>query len=179
MKKGYIILLLLAMLTACQHGNKNETEDAMPYDSIYVIADLQWHKQYYPLLDRQVFSVDLLTEGLAFDSAYHITGTGLNLYFSDIFLSMTDSVLQEGIYCMDTTTQVRTFLPYKDFEGGNITGCYMLDIQESQIQRIIGFTAGELQLEYISEKDICLDILLYTTDSTRYHATYQGPANYR
>jgi hypothetical protein len=63
------------------------------------------------------------------------------------------------------------------FEG-NITGCYMLDIQEDQIKRIIGFSAGQFEIRSLGE-DIRMDILLYLTDSTRYRATYQGPALYR
>lgn len=179
MKKEYILLLLLILVTGCRYQpNIPDVDNIVQYDSIFVIADMQWHKQYYPLLDRQVFSIDLLSEGLDFDSAHHIMGTGLNLYFSDIFMSMTDSALREGTYRMDTTTAAQTFLPYQYFEGGNITGCYMLDIEESQIRRIIGFTAGEFTLTSLGE-DIRMDILLYTEDSTRYHAIYQGPAHYR
>lgn len=181
MKIFHIILPLLVLLSACdpfrntppQDENKALTE----YDSIYVIADIQWHKQYYPTLDKQVFSIDLLTEGLAYDSAYHITGTGQNLYFSDVFLPLKDSILQDGTYRMDSIAGSNTFLPYMDFDG-NITGCYMLDIQESQIKRIIGFTAGEFEIRSLGE-DIRMDILLYLADSTRYRATYQGPALYR
>ena len=179
MKKEYILLLLLILVSACRHqSNRPAVGNIVQYDSIYVIADMQWHKQYYPLLDRQVFSIDLLSEGLDFDSAHHIMGTGLNLYFSDIFMSMTDNELQEGLYRMDTTTAAQTFLPYQYFEGGNITGCYMLDIEESKIQHIIGFTAGDFTLTSLGE-DIRMDISLYTEDSTRYHAIYQGPAHYR
>ena len=93
-------------------------------------------------------------------------------------MSMTDSALREGTYRMDTTTEVQTFLPYQYFEGGNITGCYMLDIEESKVRRIIGFIAGEFTLTSLGE-DIRMDISLYTEDSTRYHAIYQGPAHYR
>lgn len=182
MKIFHIILPILILFSACDPFSKNPPSpngggELIGYDSIYVIADIQWHKQYYPKLDKQVFSIDLLTEGLAYDSAYHITGTGTNLYFSDIFLPLTDTLLQEGIYQMDSTAEARTFLPYMHFEG-NITGCYMLDIQESQVKRIIGFTAGEFEISYLGE-DIRMDLLLYLTDSTRYRATYQGPASYR
>lgn len=172
------ILPLFVILTACQTTRKPQIENIVLYDSVYVVADMQWHKQYYPLLERQVFSIDLLSEGLTFDSAHHITGTGLNLYFSDIFTSMNDSWLQDGVYRMDTTAEVNTFLPYQQFEGGNITGCYLLDIQESKIQRIIGFTAGAFEISLLGE-DIRMDISLYTADSTLYRATYQGPADYR
>ena len=63
MKHGYIILLLLVVLGACNpHNTGNVPDKALTdYDSVYVIADIQWHKQYYPLLDKQVFSIDLLS----------------------------------------------------------------------------------------------------------------------
>ena len=60
---------------------------------------------------------------------------------------------------------------------GKSTGSYLLDIQNNNLKRIIGFTTGEMQVEYIGE-DILLDVTLYTADSTRYHAIYQGPASY-
>ena len=50
--------------------------------------------------------------------------------------------------------------------------------QHGKIQRIIGFTAGEFTLTSLGE-DIRMDISLYTEDSTRYHAIYQGSAHYR
>lgn len=170
------IFPLMAVLTACRPTPRPD-DITMPYDSVYVIADIQWHKQYYPLLDKQVFSMDLLTDGLAFDSTNRIVGTGMNLYFSDIFLPLTDTILQEGVYHMDSTAEAFTFLPYMHFEG-NITGSYMLDIQQSQLKHIIGFTAGEFKLTSLGE-DIRMDISLYTADSTHYRATYQGPALYR
>lgn len=181
MKLLPIILSVLFVLSACDPYNNGTITDGTnaltEYDSVYSTLDLQWHKQYYPLLDKQVFSIDLLTEGLAFDSAHHIVGTGLNLYFSDIFLPLDKTQLQDGIYHMDSTASANTFLPYKYFEG-NVTGCYFLDIQESKINKIIGFSAGEFEIVSIGN-DIRLDISLYLVDSTCYHATYQGPAIYQ
>lgn len=178
MKRVKYIFPILILFASCNHNN-NKDEPAFDklmneYDSTYVIADIQRHDQFYPLLKRQVFSLDLLSNGLSFDSTNHIVGTGCNLYISDIFLPLSDTCLQIGTYQMDTTATDYTFLPYMNFEG-EITGCYLLDIQANKIQRIIGFTAGQMQLKYIGENDIHIDILLYTADSTRYHATYQGP----
>lgn len=180
MKAFKVILPIMILLCACDPTHTNSsinTDINMYYDSVFTFADIQWHKQYYPLLDRQVFSIDLLTEGLAFDSAYQITGTGINLYFSDIFLPITDNTLQDGVYHIDSTANAFTCLPYKYFEG-NITGCYLLDIQEDKIQRIIGFTTGKLEIT-TSEDNIHLNVSLYTPDSTHYRATYDGPAMYR
>ena len=55
----------------------------------------------------------------------------------------------------------------------------MLNIQEGNIERIIGFTAGEFEIIAMGDDDIRMDISLYTADSTHYHATYQGPSLYQ
>lgn len=175
-----IWLLVLVAFCACDPTPNNPTPDTginAYYDSVFTIVDIQWHEQYYPLLERQVYSIDLLTDGLCFDSSYHITGSGLNLYFSDIFLPLDERELIDGTYHMDTTAAAYTFLPYMYFEG-EITGCYMLDIHEDAIRRIIGFTAGAFELSSTGD-NIQLNISLYTADSTRYRACYSGPAMYR
>ena len=82
-----------------------------------------------------------------------------------------------GHYEMDSVATEMTFLRGMNFEG-NITGTYLLHINENQIQKTVLFTGGGMDIEYL-ENDILLDILLYTADSTLYHATYQGPATYR
>lgn len=181
MKATKYLLPFLVLLVACDPSSHRDepTADKMmtEYDSVYTIVDVQWHKQYFPLLERQVFSLDLLSEGLVFDSTNLIVGTGCNLCISDIFLPITDTRLQAGTYFMDTTAADYTFLPYMYFEGPT-SGCYLLDIKDSQLQRIIGFTAGEMRLEYIDDENIRIDFLLYTADSTRYHAIYEGPVIY-
>jgi len=174
------ILPLFVLLAACdplKHKEEPQTNGNLSYyDSVYVTADVQWHKNYYPNLDCEVFSIDLLSEGLSFDSTYHIQGSGLNLYISDIFLPDSTTTLQDGIYRMDTTAEAFTFLPYMYFEG-NITGTYLLEVDNSSIKRHVGFISGEMTVENIGE-EILLDIIL--SDSTsHYHATYQGPILYR
>lgn len=172
------ILLFLAACNPTHNGDEPQPDSGMSaYDSIYYSADIQHHGNYYPGLDCEVFSIDLLSDGLAFDSSYHIHGSGLNLYLSDIFLPDGVSTLQDGIYHMDTTAQPFTFLPYMHFEG-NVTGCYLLDIKEDNIQTIIGFTAGEMTVTTVGE-EMVLDFVLYVDSTSRYHATYHGQALYR
>ena len=82
-----------------------------------------------------------------------------------------------GHYEMDSVAKEMTFLRGMNFEG-NITGTYLLHINENQIQKIVLFTGGSMDIAYL-EDDIRLKFSLYTADSTWYHATYQGPATYR
>lgn len=178
MKRINYLLILLLLITSCRpnSGNRPEVENVLSmYDSVYVVADIQYHQHYYPNLDCEVYSIDLLSDGLSFDSAYQIVGSGMNLYISDVFLPDSCTTLQEGVYQMDTTAQPYTFLPYMHFEG-SVTGCYMLDIRESQMNRIIGFSDGRMEIRWLDNDDIQMDILLYLPDSSRYHASYQGPA---
>lgn len=178
MRTYILILPLLVLLYACHPSSSDDPtiNDALiGYDSIYPTADIQWHGKYYPLLDRHVVSIDLFGQGLSLDSANHIVGTGYNLYLSDVFLPSTDTCLQAGVYHMANTSEAYTFLPYKDFEG-NVTGSYLLEIQNNKINRIIGFTSGEMHVTYLSEEDVRLDMMLYTADSTHYRAIYQGHA---
>ena len=174
MKQLYTyILCVLLVGVACQPINNPQHNTHTTYDSVFTSADIQWHKQYYPTLNQQVFSIDLLSSGLSFDSAYHISGTGTNLFLSDIFLPISDSTLQEGTYRIDTTAASYTLLPYTNFEG-QFTGCYMLYIQNDALTKYIGFTAGEMQVAY-QDPDVQINFTLYTADSTCYHATYIGP----
>lgn len=177
----YILSLCILLVSCVSNHHRNDptiSGNMTQYDSIYITADIRWHKQYYPLLDRQVFSIDLITDGLIFDSVWNIQGTGQNLYVSDIFLPLTDTLLQEGVYQLDSIPSAFTILPYKDFEGGRPTGCYMIDIANNSINKIFGFVTGSMLVEYLNATDIRLEFSLYTTDSVHYRAVYQGPFEY-
>jgi hypothetical protein len=161
----------------CNSQNGQQPSNPQPIiktDTIYITADFRSHNDYYNT-GHQVYAIDLLSEGLEYDSVYHIHGTGCNLFLSDIF-TLADSI-PAGYYTMDSVAKDMTFLRGMNFEG-NITGTYLLQIYEDKIQKIILFTSGSMEVKYI-EGDILLDFSLYTVDSTYYHATYQGPAMYR
>jgi hypothetical protein len=144
-------------------------------DSVYTTADFRSYGDYYNA-NLQVFAIDLLSEGLAYDSTFHISGSGCNLFLSDIFTTC-DSI-PAGHYEMDSVAQEMTFLRGMDFEG-NITGTYLLHINEDKIQQIVLFHGGSMDVAYTEEGSVHLDFSLYTTDSTYYHAQYTGPAHYR
>ncbi len=165
MKKLYYIILML-LVVGCVPRNRPSNPTGLQVDSVYTFAKVQWHGDYYNS-GMQVFSIDLLSEGLSFDSTQKIVGTGYNLYFSDLFLASSDSLLQEGVYRMDTTAGAFTFLPYMYFEG-NITGCYLLEIEDSRVKRIIPFVSGEV--EVLDAEQMHMDIRLYTEDKKYYHA---------
>lgn len=172
----YLFLLLLCV--ACNPNNNQHNPPSNPNtikeDSLFSTADFRKHGDYYNT-GHQVFAIDLLSDGLTYDSTYHIYGSGCNLFLSDIF-TLTDS-LPSGHYTMDSVAKDMTFLRGMYFES-NITGTYLLLINQDQIQRIVLFTSGSMDIEYI-EDEISIDFSLYTADSSLYHATYQGPVMYR
>jgi hypothetical protein len=170
--KHYIYIVLFLFLVGCNPYNRPTHPSSPPTlkaDSVYTTADFRQHGDYYNT-GHQVFAIDLLSEGLEYDSAFHISGSGCNLFLSDIFVR-TDSLVA-GHYEMDSVAKDKTFLRGMDFDG-NITGTYLLHISEDKIKQIILFTSGSMDITL--EKDsIKLDFELYTTDSTLYRATYKG-----
>jgi hypothetical protein len=174
--KHFIHILILVLLVSCDPPNPPTPHTpTLKMDSIYTTADFRSYGDYYNT-GLEVFAVDLLSEGLIYDSTFHISGSGCNLYLSDIFVH-GDS-LPAGHYQMDSVAREMTFLRGMDFEG-NITGTYLLQISKDQIQKIILFHGGSMDVAYTEEGSVHLDFSLYTTDSTCYHAQYTGPAHYR
>lgn len=171
----YIAIIVLAV--ACKPNNGPTQPNNLEIDSIYTLADFRKYGDYYNS-NHQVYAIDMLSDGLTYDSAFHISGSGCNLFLSDIFTSK-DSVtrIPAGEYHMDSTAKDNTFLRGMEFEGG-VTGTYLLVIKEDNIQRITLFTGGKMKVDYQND-DILLDFQLYTEDSTLYHATYKGAAMYR
>jgi hypothetical protein len=173
--KNVIYLLLLLLVASCNPiNNPNTPTKPVIADSVFVCADFRKYGDYYKT-GHQVYAIDLLSQGLEYDSLFHIQGSGYNLFLSDIFT--TSKSLPAGHYQMDSVAKDMTFLRGMDFEG-SITGTYLLQISENKIQRITLFTGGSMDVAYL-EDEILLDFKLYTADSTLYHATYQGPAMYR
>lgn len=176
MRHIIIIFVSLALLASCVSPNPpTPPTPTLKMDSIYTTADFRGYGDYYNT-GLEVFAVDLLSEGLIYDSTFHISGSGCNLYLSDIFVH-GDS-LPAGHYQMDSVAREMTFLRGMDFEG-NITGTYLLHINEDKIQQIVLFHGGSMDVAYTEEGSVHLDFSLYTTDSTYYHAQYTGPAHYR
>ena len=173
--RNVIYLLLLLLVASCNPiNNPNTPTKPVIADSVFVCVDFRKYGDYYKT-GHQVYAIDLLSQGLEYDSLFHIQGSGYNLFLSDIFT--TSKSLPAGHYQMDSVAKDMTFLRGMDFEG-SITGTYLLQISENKIQRITLFTGGSMDVAYL-EDEILLDFKLYTADSTLYHATYQGPAMYR
>lgn len=160
-----------AFLSACTPGNTPDPVKRLRVDTVFTMAQVEAYGTHYPGLEKNVFSLDLYSKGLNLDSGY-IQGIGTNLYFSDIFLPTATSGLSEGEYRLDTTAQAMTVLPGMDFEG-NISGAYLLLIQESSLAKIYLFRSGTFTLR--QEGDTAqMDFHLVTDDQQTYDATFRG-----
>lgn len=171
-----IVIIIMAMFAGCKPVNVPR-EQKTATDSVFVVGDFRFYGAYYPSIEGNVFSIDLLSKGLQFDSLFHIVGTGTNLYLSDIFLPATDSVLQSGIYDIDTTAAPYTILPGMRF-GRAVTGAYVAQMREGNVTDTLLFTRGQMTLTQWADS-INLDFQLFTADSSRYHGTYLGRVSYR
>jgi hypothetical protein len=172
--KAYISIAIALLIVACKpNPHTPPSPSTIQVDSVYTTAKIEYHGDFYES-GHQVYAFDLLSDGLHFDSAGYIVGTGCNLCLSDVF-APTDSIshLPAGIYHMDSTAQDMSFLRGLYFESNGITGSYLLEIKESQIQRITLFTAGEMTIDY-KDGDTIMAFTLYTADSIRYNASYIG-----
>ena len=131
--RNAIYLILLLLVASCNPiYNPNKPSRPSAADSVFVCADFRKHGDYYNT-GHQVYAIDLLSQGLEYDSLFHIQGSGYNLFLSDIFTTSTS--LPAGHYQMDSVAKDMTFLRGMDFEG-SITGTYLLQISENKIQRI-------------------------------------------
>jgi hypothetical protein len=127
----YILPLLFLACTA-----KKSSEQPEVLQSELTQGTITCYGAYYKGLERNVVSLDLYSKDISFDSLGYVQGSGTNLYLSDIFLPLTDTVPAAGTYKCDTTAAVNTFLPGMDFEG-NPTGTYLLKIDDAKISSII------------------------------------------
>lgn len=176
MKRCLIFAVVLCVLVGCTPSH-SPIKPKSEWDSVFVRGDFRFYGAYYPTVSQNIFSIDLLSRGLEFDSSYKMVGNGTNLYLSDVFLPLTDSALQSGIYDIDTTASAYTFLGGKRF-GESVTGTYLVRVSESAVQDVVLLTRGQMTVTTYGDS-IALDFQLYTEDSALYSGTYSGPVSYR
>lgn len=177
MKQSQVVVLSLSVvgLMACSVPNKPQTEERI--DSVFVESDIRFFGQHYPNIEQNIVSIDLLSKGLAYDSAYHISGSGTNVYMSDIFIPLADTILPSGVYDIDTTVLSYTLLPGMPIDR-TVTGAYLLRIKEGMIKDTLLFTRGSMTVSQWADS-VSLDMVFYTQDSSCYHGWYVGSFSYR
>lgn len=169
-----ILILFVFFLAACHRftyipAQRVETEFAHCY--------IEKHGAYYDSIPNDVMSIDLYSAGLNLDSTDHMAGTGTNLYLSDVFVARDESLLPAGIYTADTTGNVNTFLPGKDFEG-EPTGTYILLVADGKVGSITLCTDSTMCVRY-DQDTIDISFRLRKTDKRIYQAHYRGIPIYK
>ncbi len=173
MKRIVYIVSLALCLVGCE---KPQSEEDNPTKSETVLDKGRciFYGDYYAEegITYNVVDMDLLSKNLSYDSVGRIVGTGTNLYFSDIFIHPTDTLLPAGTYLADTTAARHTFLPGMDYEGG-VSGAYLLHIVDNAVTKIILIEKGKFTLQYEGQ-NTHINFDLITTTGQAYKGTFDG-----
>lgn len=161
--KKLLLLGLLAILglTSCRKPSPYAYR-GLPKE--YNLAYEEIYGHCYDSIPYAVVALDLYSEGLEMDKNHRITGTGYNLYLSDVFVP--DSLLEEGTYRSDTTAQPFTFIPGRNYEGYPY-GMYILNIENDQVLHIQLLDSGS----FVYRNDSLL-FTLYYLNTYGYRTTY-------
>ncbi len=172
MKPILYILILILGLVGCTKPNREVSD--IQSETVLDKGRTIFYGDYYAEegIAHNVVDMDLLSARLDYDSVGRITGTGTNLYFSDIFLHSTDTLLPAGVYTADTTAAVGTFLPGMNYEGG-VSGAYLLHITDNAVTKIILIERGTFTLSY-EGTETHIDFDLVTEHRQTYKGTFHG-----
>lgn len=164
MRKIVYILCLYFVLSfqACSPSQPSSYR-GMPQK--YTTAYEEIYGHFYDSIPYAVVALDLYSEGLTLNEQHRMTGTGYNLYLSDIFVP--DSLLVSGVYHSDTTASPFTFLPGRDYEG-TPHGMYLLYVEEGRLQSIQLLDSG-----YFSYMEDTLAFTLYYRNAYGEKAIYE------
>jgi hypothetical protein len=142
----------------------------------YNLAYEELYGRCYDSVTHAVAALDLYSEGLELDKNHRMTGSGYNLYLSDIFLpdrTGSDSLrMAAGTYRSDTTAEPFTFLPGRDYEGMP-HGMYLLHIEDGKVTGIQVLDSGFVTLRDTTDGMTDLRFTLYYRNTYGSRATYE------
>ena len=165
------VLPLLLGLSSCSNNNGPVQRRVTTIDTVFTQARVHTYGQYYKGLDLQVVSLDLYSSGLSADGDT-TRRTGTNLYFSDIFIDLTDTRLPEAEYTLDSVPALHHVLPALNFDG-LLTGSCLMQVTEGETQSITLFSGGRMSVKQEGDTTV-MDFRLNTTEQRTYHAVYRG-----
>lgn len=121
-------------------------------------------------LDNEVVMLDLYSNGLRIIQG-KMNGTGTNLCFEHVFLPAGENRLQDGTtFTMDTTGAEYTFLPGRDYDG-NVTGAYILEVEDSKLQTITLIEDGTFTVTALTNDTTRIDCTLKLRGGKTYRAS--------
>ena len=174
MKKIYFLLFAIALCAVSCKRPTPTPQRTLPAQ--YTLAYEEIYGHCYDSIPYAVVAIDAYSDGITMDKNHRITGTGYNLYISDIFVP--DSLLAEGEYhslnIQHSTFNIQpfTFLHGKDYEGYP-HGIYILTIEEDKIQNIQVVDSGS----FVYRSDSILFTLYYPNSygsPTKYTCQFSG-----
>ena len=177
MKQNFFLILIpFFLLAAC--SQRNTPQPKVRTQTEFNTALAKFYRAFYSSVgvEENVLSLDLFSEGISLNKEGYMQGTGSNLFFSDIFLASADSLLTADTYKADTTAQPLTFLPGINYEG-NITGAYLLDLEESKLVDYQIFTDGSFELTRRADS-IFINFELQREKGGIYKAQFSGVVPY-
>lgn len=172
--KRLILFFFPLLIAAC---NTPSRPSYIVVDTAFDKGEVTCYGQFYAAegVKQNVFSLDVYSKDLGLDSVGKMYGTGTNLYMSDIFLPVADTILAEGTYRMDTTGAEFTFLKGIESEG-NVSGAYLLIMTEG------GYTVDLIKdgtFTIVQETDTTqIDFSLTRSGGQKYEATFRGVLKY-
>ena len=176
--KTKLLFFIPLFLIGCQ-PQTNRPEPSV-YASEMHTAYLEYFGAYYAQegLPQVVCAIDCYSDGLKLNKKGVIEGSGTNLYISDIFLPAEQAstpgatMLPVGEYAADTSGNPMTFLPGQMFEG-QITGAYLLRIEDDQLVHYTILPSGQLQVRYDGDTAV-LHLEAVTAQKQAYTADFRG-----
>ena len=127
---------------------------------------------YFPAMEKGgPYTIEASCEnGDKVSSTGVMTGTGYNLYLSDIFIA--GNTLEPGTYRSSTSAEPFTFLPGRDYEG-TPHGLYLLYVEEDKLQSINVLDSGTMVVRDTTNNLLDLQFTLYFRNSYGGRATYK------
>lgn len=176
--KTKLLFFIFLLLIGCR-PQTNRPDQATFAKDMHT-AYLQYFGAYYAEegLPQVVCALDCYSDGLKLNKKGIMEGSGTNLYISDIFLPAEQAsapgvtMLPEGEYAADTSGNAMTFLPGKTFEG-QITGAYLLRIEDDQLVNYTILPTGKLQVSYVGDT-VVLHVEAVTAQKQAYTADFRG-----
>ena len=157
-----VLTVLMLCITACNTPQPIYNR-GLPKEYNLCYQEIYGH--CYDSIPYAVVALDLYSDGLTLNEQHRMTGSGYNLYLSDIIVP--DSLLAEGSYISNTSAQPFTFLPGHDYEG-TPHGIYILRVEDSKIASIQVVDSGSFTFSGDT-----LDFTLYFRNSYGSQAKYQ------
>lgn len=171
MRKTLIFFLISLSFISCKEKNAIEPHQRdIFYDKGIATFYGAWYKENG--IPQHVIALDLYSPHLTLNDEGYMTGTGTNLYLSDIFIEATDTLLPETTYRSDTTALPLTFLPGMNYDG-NISGAYVLDITDGALTAAEILTEGTFSIRYKGDS-VSIDFHFTTATGKPYVAQFNG-----